>query len=217
MSPETVTPSASPSIVMRAWRRLCPIVEQGGRPRWGFAPAYHCTDRSATVCAPLGLALVLGIGKRIVDAVRLGLTPSAIDRLRHEAMQLGVSAGVRATLDAHAAELARRFHREKVVGADPETLKAALVAETLAVVEHETLAKEDQQLLAATAMLSERLGVALALFCRDPRCADQPQLEHIDGTGGYWLACPHKRRWLWTPVGRPAKISTRALGRLGLR
>lgn len=199
------------------WRRwfLREVGDGESIPR-GYGLAYQSKGRA--VCVPLGLNVIVGLVRRSWVALIIGFRPTfvelLIERERRRADAGGYDRAIQDTqrqLEMHFGERVRQRLADAPLTA--EALGDAAAAET----DEEEWSQEERVFFNASIELAKRKGDAIFFACQDPRCQGQPILSRVEGNGGFWLACMHKRRWVPDPVGKhEARVSRRALARMGL-
>lgn len=205
------------TVVHRVAVRLMPRLQEGAKLPTGFGMAWF--DGTHVVALPLGLNVLAGVGRRLWFGLVAGVAPSHIDKLilatQRSAREAGRDDAVQEIQRQVEARFGQRVRDTFAGGPNPPT-PAAIAEATADATDLEYWSAEDRVLFQAAQELARRRGDALYMACQDPRCAMQPILGRIDGDGGFWLACMHKRRWVPTPKGPQPKVSRRALARVGI-
>ena len=191
------------------------VPEGQGIPR-GYGIAYQ--NGPEAVCLPIGLNLVVGFVRRLWIALAVGFRPTFVELLMESSRRQADAAGYDRAIQDTQRQLEMRFgERVKQRLADgpvtPEALGDAAAAET----EEEEWSQEERVFFNAAIELARRKGDAIVFACQDPRCAQSPVIARVEGEGGFWLACLHKRRWVPDPKGaQQERVSRRGLARMGL-
>jgi hypothetical protein len=183
----------------------------------GFGVAWRTPQ--GTVALPLGVNVVAAWCRRVWIGLRMGITPAHVDKLilatqrnAHEAGRDDAIQEIQRQVELRFGDRLRELRGQHSEPESPEAIGNATADAT----ELEHWSQEDRVLFAAAQELAKRRGDALYMACQDPRCARQPILGRIEGDGGFWLACMHKRRWVPTPKGQQQRVSRRALARVGI-
>ncbi len=197
--------------------RLMPRVQEGQKIPMGFGVAWF--QGGYFVALPLGINYVAGALRRLWLGLAAGVAPSHIDKMilatQRSAHEAGRDDAVQEIQRQVEIRFGQRIREALTDGPQPPTPETLAVA-TADATEIEYWSAEDRVLFQAAQELARRRGDALYMACQDPRCAMQPVLGRIDGEGGFWLACMHKRRWVATPKGQQPRVSRRALARVGI-
>lgn len=192
------------------------LAEGQSVPR-GFGIAYQKDGKA--VCLPLGLNLLVGLVRRLWLALIVGFRPTFVELMLERERRRADAGGYDRAVQDTQRQLEERFGERvkqrlaEVPVVTPEVLGDVAADET----EEDEWSQEERVFFNASIELAKRKGDAIFFACQDPRCAGQPILARVEGKGGFWLSCMHKRRWIPDPAGKAQeRVSRRALARMGL-
>ena len=218
-TPDTNEPQvrAADAPLQPLWRRWLVIELVEGQPvPSGFGIAYQ--SKGKAFCLPLGINIVVGVVRRLWVALLVGLRPTFVELLVERERRRADAAGYDRAVQDVQRQFEERFGErvKQRLAAGPVTAEAlgdAGASET----EEEEWSHEERVFFNASIELAKRKGDAIFFACQDPRCQGQPILARVEGKGGFWLSCMHKRRWVPDPKGKlQERVSRRGLARMGL-
>lgn len=212
------------SFERESWREWFAFeLVEGIAPPRGYGVAWASPVRKAHVFLPIGVNVIAAWLRRVWFTLLLGARPSYLERWLQTQARLADREGYERAIQDTQRQIEQRFGDEVRARLKPVSDAGGTVGPnelgdaTAHATEREDWGDEERVLFIAAQELARRRGEAIFFACQDPRCAQQPILARVDGPGGFWLACFHKRRWIPDPPkGRQPHVSRRALARMGI-
>jgi hypothetical protein len=197
----------------RGW--VVRYVPQGAVPPRGWGFAYWRGAAATMAVMPIPLNWAVALWNRVYFTLRIGLQPGVLETERVAAHRQGREEARDELLRELGDQITAMFHVKLALDGGAPSLEEVAAAH----VEHVELEQWDadtMMLFAATQKLAADREIVIPLACQDPRCRQNPVLHRVDDVerGGFWLICPHKRRWVSNRLVQ--RLSIKSLRRMGL-